>query len=72
MYFCEDLGMEPIMAVWAGRSLIFRLESISNTMQIDEESLPENELAPYIQAAIDQINFVIGDPAINEYGASEL
>lgn len=19
MYFCEDLGMEPIMAVWAGR-----------------------------------------------------
>ena len=52
--------------------MIFRLESISNTMQIDEESLPENELAPYIQAAIDQINFVIGDPAINEYGASEL
>jgi hypothetical protein len=56
MYFCEDLGMEPIMAVWAGYSF-------------DEKNVPENGLAPYIQAAIDQINFVIGDPATNEYAA---
>jgi len=46
----------PIMAVWSGYSL-------------DQESVPENELAPYIQAAIDQINFVIGDPETNEYAA---
>ena len=25
-------------------------------------------MVPYIQAAIDQINFVIGNPATNEYG----
>lgn len=38
---------------------------------LDGESLPEDELAPYIQIAIDQINFVIGDPATNEYGMSD-
>ncbi|KAN0092522.1 glycoside hydrolase family 51 protein [Tylopilus felleus] len=53
MYFCED---EPIMAVWSGYSL-------------DKESVPEDDLTPYIQAAIDQINFVIGDPSTNEYAA---
>ncbi|EIW86286.1 glycoside hydrolase family 51 protein [Coniophora puteana RWD-64-598 SS2] len=50
LYWCEDMEMEPFMAVWAGYSL-------------DGTSLPEDELAPYIQAAIDQINFVIGDPS---------
>ncbi|KAF8962335.1 alfa-L-arabinofuranosidase precursor [Flammula alnicola] len=49
-HWCEDLGMEAIMAVWAGYSL-------------SGASLPENQLGPYIQQAIDQINFVIGDPA---------
>ncbi|OCH93317.1 glycoside hydrolase family 51 protein [Obba rivulosa] len=48
--FFEDVGMEPIMAVWSGYSL-------------DGDNLPEDELAPYIQQAKDQINFVIGDPA---------
>lgn len=48
--------MEPIMAVWAGYSL-------------DGASLPENELAPYIQQAIDQINFVIGDSATSKPAA---
>ncbi|KAJ3558254.1 hypothetical protein NM688_g1033 [Phlebia brevispora] len=47
--FFEDVGMEPIMAVWSGYSL-------------GGTSLPENELAPYIQQAADQINFVIGEP----------
>ncbi|KAG9311650.1 glycoside hydrolase family 51 protein [Chiua virens] len=56
MYLCEDMEMEPIMAVWAGYSL-------------DGKSLPEDALGPYIQAAINQINFVIGDPATNEYAA---
>ncbi|KAF8137028.1 glycoside hydrolase family 51 protein [Boletus edulis] len=56
MYLCEDMEIEPIMAVWAGYSL-------------NDESVPEDELATYIQAAIDQINFVIGDPATNEYAA---
>ncbi|KAG1802221.1 glycoside hydrolase family 51 protein, partial [Suillus plorans] len=56
LYLCEDMEMEPIMAVWAGYSL-------------DGASLPENDLAPYIQQAIDQINFVIGDPATSKPAA---
>ncbi|KAG2032079.1 glycoside hydrolase family 51 protein [Suillus americanus] len=56
MYLCEDMEMEPIMAVWAGYSL-------------DGASLPENDLAPYIQQAIDQINFVIGDSAMSKPAA---
>ncbi|KIK93171.1 glycoside hydrolase family 51 protein [Paxillus rubicundulus Ve08.2h10] len=56
MYLCEDMEMEPIMAVWAGYSL-------------DGESLPDDALDPYIQQATDQINFVIGDPTVNEYAA---
>ncbi|KAI0937589.1 hypothetical protein AcV5_000388 [Taiwanofungus camphoratus] len=47
--FFEDVGMEPFMAVWAGYSL-------------DGTSLPEDDVAPYIQQAKDQINFVIGNP----------
>nr|CCC33068.1 alfa-L-arabinofuranosidase precursor [Pleurotus sp. 'Florida']CCC33069.1 alfa-L-arabinofuranosidase [Pleurotus sp. 'Florida'] len=50
LLFCEDLGMEPIMAVWAGFAL-------------GGTSVAQNGLQPYIQQAIDQINFVIGDPA---------
>ncbi|KAI0646369.1 glycoside hydrolase family 51 protein [Trametes meyenii] len=50
LQFFEDAGMEPIMAVWAGYSL-------------GGTSLAENQLAPYIQQAKDQINFVVGDPA---------
>ncbi|KAF5318563.1 hypothetical protein D9619_010790 [Psilocybe cf. subviscida] len=48
--WCEDVGMEAIMAVWAGYAL-------------GGTSLPEDQLQPYIQQAVDQINFVIGDPA---------
>ncbi|KAI0354496.1 glycoside hydrolase [Trametes cingulata] len=50
LQFCEDLSMKPIMAIWGGYSLI-------------EGGVPEDQLAPYIQQAKDQINFVIGDPA---------
>lgn len=74
MYLCEDMEMEPIMAVWAGLSHLTETEICSETAaagySLDGESLPEDELAPYIQIAIDQINFVIGDPATNEYGMS--
>ncbi|KAI0088820.1 glycoside hydrolase family 51 protein [Irpex rosettiformis] len=50
LQFIEDAGMEPIMAVWAGYAL-------------GGTSVAETGLKPYIQQAIDQINFVIGDPA---------
>ncbi|PPR04586.1 hypothetical protein CVT24_012014 [Panaeolus cyanescens] len=56
LLWCEDLDMEPILGVWAGYGL-------SHT------SVPENQLGPYIQEAIDLINFVIGDPAKNSFAA---
>ncbi|KAH9941309.1 glycoside hydrolase family 51 protein [Epithele typhae] len=48
--FFEDVGMEPIMAVWSGKCLFARVWAAAN-------------LQPYIQQAIDQINFVVGDPS---------
>lgn len=36
---------------------------------LDGTSLPENDLAPYIQQAIDQINFVIGDSSTSKPAA---
>lgn len=56
LQFIEDMEMQPIMAVWSGYSL-------------GGESIPEDGLAPYIQAAKDQIDFVIGDPKTNAMGA---
>lgn len=44
------------MGVWAGYAL-------------GGTSVPENQLDPYIQEAVDQINFVIGDPAKNSAAA---
>ncbi|KAF9465654.1 glycoside hydrolase family 51 protein [Collybia nuda] len=43
---CEDLSVTPIMGVWAGFSL-------------DGNSVPIEDFWPYIQQAIDQINFAI-------------
>ncbi|KAK0482509.1 arabinofuranosidase [Armillaria novae-zelandiae] len=54
--WCEDLNMEPIMAVWAG----FALQGAS---------VPQDQLGPYVQQAIDQIHFTISDPATNENAA---
>ncbi|THU91945.1 arabinofuranosidase [Dendrothele bispora CBS 962.96] len=49
LLWCEDVGMEPIMAVWDG-------------FDLGGSSVAEANLQPYIQQAIDQINFVIGNP----------
>ncbi|KAF8189372.1 arabinofuranosidase [Pholiota molesta] len=51
--WCEDLGMQPIMAVWSGYSL-------------GGTSLAESALPPYIQQAIDQVPALrssLGHPA---------
>lgn len=40
--WCEDLGMQPIMAVWSGFAL-------------GGTSVAEADLPPYIQQAIDQV-----------------
>ncbi|KAJ7641860.1 glycoside hydrolase family 51 protein [Roridomyces roridus] len=56
LYWCEDMEMEPFMAVWDGYSL-------------DGESVTGAALDPYIAEAIEQIQFVIGDPETSEPAA---
>ncbi|PIL37709.1 hypothetical protein GSI_01403 [Ganoderma sinense ZZ0214-1] len=63
LQFFEDVGMEPIMAVWSGEYLllVFLLPGIE-WYSLGGTSEPETNLAGFIQQAKDQINFVIGDP----------
>ncbi|CAK5262313.1 unnamed protein product [Mycena citricolor] len=56
LQWIEDMNMEPIMAVWAGYSL-------------DGTSQAQSALGPYIQDAINQIEFAIGDESTNQYAA---
>ncbi|PPR07847.1 hypothetical protein CVT24_002992 [Panaeolus cyanescens] len=53
--WCDDLGMEPIMGVWSGFAL-------------GGTNIAEDSLGPYIQQAVDQINFVIA-PTTHAMGA---
>ncbi|KAJ6491401.1 glycoside hydrolase family 51 protein [Mycena vitilis] len=56
LLWCEDMEMEPFMAVWDGYSL-------------GGTSVTGDALQPFIAEAVDQINFVIGDPATSEPAA---
>jgi alpha-N-arabinofuranosidase len=47
--WCEDLKMNPVLAVYAGYSL-------------RGEHVPADQLQPYIQDALDEIEYVIGGP----------
>jgi alpha-N-arabinofuranosidase len=47
--WCEDLKIEPVLAVYAGYSL--RGDHVS----------PGKDLDPYVQAAIDEVEYVTGD-----------
>lgn len=49
LLWCEDLKMEPLLDVFAGYAL-----------QGERRSSPE-DLAPFIQEALDQIEYIIGD-----------
>lgn len=49
LYWCEDMGAEPVLAVYAGYSLG------------GEFVKPGPDLAPYVQDALDEIEYVIGD-----------
>ncbi|KAB5542523.1 glycoside hydrolase superfamily [Coniochaeta sp. 2T2.1] len=56
MEWCEDLGLEPIVAVWDGLSL-------------DGNFTPQAELGEWIQFALDEIEFLTGDAATTKWGA---
>jgi alpha-L-arabinofuranosidase len=51
----EDLGATPVMAVWAGLTL-------------EGAVIAEADLAPYVQDAVDQIEYAIG-PVTSTWGA---
>jgi len=48
MLWASDLGMEPLLAVWSG-------------LWLNGTSLTLEELQPYIQSALDEIEFLMGD-----------
>jgi alpha-N-arabinofuranosidase len=54
--WCEDLHMKPLLAVYAGYSLM------------QEHVEPGPALEPYVQDALDEIEYVTGDPS-TKWGA---
>jgi alpha-N-arabinofuranosidase len=54
--WCEDLKMQPVLAVYAGYSLM------------QEHVDPGADLVPYVQDALDEIEYVTGD-ATTKWGA---
>ena len=57
LLWCEDLGMKPLLAVYAGYSL--RGEHVQ----------PGPALEPYVRDALDEIEFVAGDARTTKWGA---
>ncbi|KAI9037472.1 alpha-L-arabinofuranosidase A [Aspergillus affinis] len=55
MEWCDDLGIEPILAVWAGFAL-------------NGDAIPEADLDFYVQDALNEIEFLTGSTD-TEYGA---
>ena len=55
--WCEDLQMEPLLAVFAGYTL--RHDYVQ----------PGSELEPYVQDALDEIEYVTGDATTTKWGA---
>ena len=55
--WCEDLHMEPVLAVFAG--YVLKHDHIA----------PGPKLEPYVQDALDEIEYVTGDAATTKWGA---
>ncbi|PSR90718.1 alpha-L-arabinofuranosidase A [Coniella lustricola] len=53
--WCQDLAVEPVLAVWAGEYL-------------DETIISEADLGVYVQSALDELEFLMGD-ASTTWGA---
>ncbi|KAJ1302581.1 hypothetical protein OPQ81_002898 [Rhizoctonia solani] len=52
--WAEDIGAEPILGIWAGYAL-------------GGETVPEAQLQPYVQDAINEIQFITGDANTNQW-----
>ena len=57
--WCQDLGMEPVLAVFAGYTL--NRDHLTNGPALE----------PYVQEALEEIEYVIGDPA-TKWGAQRV
>ena len=57
LHWCEELKMEPLLAVFAGYAL--RHDYVK----------PGPELEPYVQEALDEIEYITGDAKKNKWGA---
>lgn len=57
LWWCDDLKLEPVLAVYAGYSLQ------------GERVLPGKDLEPYVQDALDEIEYVTGDANTTKWGA---
>ena len=57
MGWCEDLGVQPVLAVYAGYSM--------NQQLVESGPL----LEPYVQDALDEIEFLTGDAKTSYWGA---
>lgn len=70
--------MQPIMAIWSGKIISACSKWSSPEALLYEgydlggDQVAANALTPYIQQAVDQINFVIGNPATNAAGTGNL
>jgi alpha-N-arabinofuranosidase len=55
--WCEDLNMQPVLAVYAGYSLH------------QDRVAPGPDMLPYVQDALDEIEYVTGDAKTTKWGA---
>ena len=55
--WCEDLKIEPVLAVYAGYSLK------------GDHVAPGEDLEPYVQSALDEVEYVTGDQSLPVWGA---
>lgn len=61
--WCEDMNMEPLLAVWAGFAL--------DTWGLDGPSLPEDRMHEAVQEALDELEFIMGGPE-TKWGAKRI
>lgn len=58
MLWCQDLNLEPVLAVWSG-------------LYLDGTVIPEDELGAYVQDTLNELEFLMGDESTT-YGAQRI
>ncbi|KAJ6014800.1 Arabinosidase A [Penicillium herquei] len=58
LYWCEDMGLSPLLAIWAG----FALEAGAGT------PLTGDALTPYVDDVLNELEYILGDSSTT-YGA---